>query len=218
MGYCYYDEDFYTEPSEFEAQIDSMKESLAAAVQKKFLDEMEALRKENEALREFREKKEEYDRELEEVKSEYRLKMRDAELTANRKKLKELLRMFSVQGYRPNPNYLIGPKCDKCDDKRRIHFISPMGREMSEDCLCAKRKRHFSPNAVGLFSFEVGEDIIGKCFERNDGREHDRYDYISALYGSENLDYEEINWYRAVFLNEADCQKYCDWLNSKEDT
>lgn len=30
-------------------------------------------------------------------------------------------------------------------------------------------------------------------------------------------DYEEY-WYRAVFLYEEDCKKYCDWINEKENS
>ena len=35
-------------------------------------------------------------------------------------------------------------------------------------------------------------------------------------YYGHNVDFEKGNWYRAVFLYEEDCQKYCDWLNEKE--
>lgn len=30
-------------------------------------------------------------------------------------------------------------------------------------------------------------------------------------------DYEEY-WYRAAFLYEEDCKKYCGWLNEKENS
>ena len=53
----YYDDEFYTELSEFDKQIEEMKASLASSVQKEFLGEMDALRLENESLREFRDKK-----------------------------------------------------------------------------------------------------------------------------------------------------------------
>ena len=43
----YYDEDFYTQPCEFEEKIEELKTALALSVKKKFLDEMEALRKED---------------------------------------------------------------------------------------------------------------------------------------------------------------------------
>ena len=96
----YYDEDFYTQPCEFEEKIEELKTALALSVKKKFLDEMEALRKENESLREFRDQKKAYDRELAQAKQQYEIKMREAESIANRKKLKDLLSLFSVTGYR----------------------------------------------------------------------------------------------------------------------
>lgn len=64
----YYDEDFYTQPCEFEEKIEELKTALALSVKKKFLDEMEALRKENESLREFRDQKKAYDQELAQAK------------------------------------------------------------------------------------------------------------------------------------------------------
>ena len=62
MSY-YYDDEFYTEPSEFDEEIESFKEALSKSIQKKFLDEMEELREENISLREFRDNKERYEQE-----------------------------------------------------------------------------------------------------------------------------------------------------------
>ena len=106
---CYYDEDFYAEPYEFEEQIEELKAALAASVQKKFLDEMEELRRENESLKEFRDQRKAYDRELAQTKAQYEAKMRDAEMKAARKKLKDLLSLFAVTGYRVHTEYVYGP-------------------------------------------------------------------------------------------------------------
>ena len=214
----YYDEDFYMELSEFEEQIEEMKASLASSVQKKFLDEMDALRKENELLREFRDHKEAYERELRQVKAEYNVKMRDAQREADRKRLKDLLSLFSVIGYRPKPEYKQGPKCDKCDDNRKIHFISPSGREMTESCPCAVTTPVYSPKKVPLVSFYAGKELNDVYFERVDENiDYDRYDYIAYLYDKGQRPFEKINQYRVVFLDVEECQKYCDWLNEQEE-
>lgn len=91
MSY-YYDDEFYTQPSEFDEEIESFKESLSKSIQKKFLDEMEELREENISLREFRDNKERYERELKAAKAEYQRKMQDAERQANQKKAQRPLK------------------------------------------------------------------------------------------------------------------------------
>lgn len=47
---CYYDEDFYNEPSEFEQQIYEFKEALSKQVRDEFIEKMDKLEKENAEL------------------------------------------------------------------------------------------------------------------------------------------------------------------------
>lgn len=187
-------------------------------MQQKFLDEMDALRKENESLREFRDKKKVYDRELAQVKADYVAKMRNAESDAKRKRLKDLLSLLSVTGYRVHTDYREGPKCDKCDDHRIIHFVSPVGRKMTEYCSCATKMLIHSPKAVQLFSFYAGDKLSSVYYEMTSKDEdYDRYDMCGELYDRDKTKpFEEINAYRVVFLREEDCQQYCDWLNEME--
>lgn len=79
----YYDYDFYEEPSEFDIQIEEFKSSLASSVRKEFLEEMDALKKENASLREFRDNKDKYERELREAKAEYQRKMENCRAPGN---------------------------------------------------------------------------------------------------------------------------------------
>ncbi|MCI8843860.1 MAG: DUF3987 domain-containing protein [Oscillospiraceae bacterium] len=214
----YYDEDFYTEPCEFEEQIEELKAALASSVQQKFLDEMDALRKENKSLREFRDKKEAYERELAQVKQQYKTKMRDAEMNADRKKLKDLLSGVSTIGYRVGYKYIQGPKCDKCENDRKIHFTSPSGRKMKEDCLCARRTVNYYPTEVSLVSFYARDEVSSVYYEmKQEDRDCDRYDLCAEIYDHDKAKaFEEINKYRVVFLEKEDCQRYCDWLNEVE--
>ena len=213
-----YDEDFYVEPCEFEEQIEGLKTALASSVQQRFLDEMDALREENEALREFRDKKESYERELARVKQQYEAKMRDAEIEAHIKKLKDLLAEVSVIGYRVGYKYTQGPKCGKCDKDRKIYFTSPSGRKMKEDCLCAKQTVTYYPTEVSLVSFYARDKVSSVYYEmKEEDRDCDRYDLRAEIYGRDKAKaFEEINRYRIVFLEKEDCQRYCNWLNEVE--
>lgn len=213
----YYDYDFYEGPTEFDMQVEEFKSALASSVRKEFMEEMDALKKENEELREFRDRKKEYERELREAKAEYRRKMQDAERQANRKKLKDLLSTFAVTGYRVNPEYKKGPKCDRCDEDRKIHFMSPMGRNMTEDCSCAKNTCTYSPKEVHLLKFYVEKELSDTYFEQVGKEEYyDSYSLCAEVYDKNRTPFEDVNWFYTVFLTEDDCQKYCDWLNERE--
>lgn len=213
----YYDEDFYMEPCEFEEEIENLKESISKSIQKKFVDEMEALRAENETLREFRDNKEKYEHKLKELEVEYQLKMKDAERKADNKKLKDLLRAFAVTGYRANCEYKIGPKCDRCDKDRKIHFVTPMGRSMEEECNCAKKTSTYCPKKVSLIRFDAEEEIAGVYFEQvRAGKDYDIYSLCADVYDKDKKPFGKISSYYTVFLHEDDCQQYCDWLNELE--
>lgn len=215
MSY-YYDDDFYTEPCEFDVEIESFKEALSKAIQQKFLDEMDELREENTSLREFRDNKARYERELRAIKDEYQRKMQDAERQAHSKKLKDLLSTFAVVGYRAKPEYKKRPKCGQCDDNRKIHFVSPMGRKMTEDCSCAKSICTYSPKEVRLLKFYAGKEISDTYFEQTEDRDYDIYSLNAQIYDKNRKPFEDINYYSTVFLQEDDCQQFCDWLNERE--
>lgn len=213
----YYDFDFYEELSEFDMQVEKFKSSLASSMREEFLDEMAALIKENEELREFRDDKKKYEQELRETKAEYQRKMEEAERDANSKKAKDFLRTFSVIGYRASPEYKQGPKCNRCDDYRRFHFVSPMGRNMTEKCSCAKETCIYSPKEVKLLRFHAGKEIVDTYFEQVGVDEvYDSYSLCAQIYDKTKKPFVDINWVYTVFLQEDDCQKYCDWLNKKE--
>lgn len=197
----YYDFEFYGVMSEFDMQVEKFKSSLASSVRKEFLDEMAALKKENEELREFRANKKKYERELREAKAEYQRKIEEAERNANSKKLKDLLRTFSVIGYRANPEYKQGPR----------------GGNMTEECSCAKKICTYSPKEVKLLRFYAGKEIVDTYFEQV-GRDevYDSYSLCAQIYDKTKKPFEDINWVYTVFLQEDDCQKYCDWLNEKK--
>lgn len=73
----YYDFDFYEVLSELDMQVEKFKSFLASSMREEFLDEMAALRKENEELREFRDNKKKYEQELREAKAEYQRKIEE---------------------------------------------------------------------------------------------------------------------------------------------
>ena len=212
-------DDFYDEPSEFEAEICEFKAALREAVKREFLEKMAALEKENASLREFRDKKQEYDRELAKMRREYDAAMASAKREAERMRANDIVRTLCSTGYRPKAFYTERPKCDRCNERRQIVYISPMGRKCTEDCKCAKKYVHYEPKEVALFQFGVRRGGLGsQYFERTEeDRDFDSYSFIANLYErNEEKAFDKVNSWNVVFEEEANCKAYCDWRNEQE--
>ena len=130
----YYPDDFYYEPSEFDMQVEEFKESLAKSIKSEFLEEMERLKAENRKLQGIKEHFEQVKRDYERKKQECERVMREAENNAKRMRIEELMERFQTLCWRPSWEYLYGPKCDKCDEDRRIEVTLPSGKKIEDDC------------------------------------------------------------------------------------
>ena len=228
----YYDyEDYYGEPSEFEQQIDEFKDSLFNAVKQEHQDKMEQLAKENNELQEVK-------KNWKSLESEYKSKIRELEnektkleLNAKRMRLEELFEgEFNTILYSPDDICVYTCKCNKCDNDRKINFLSPLGKEMKEDCECGKAYRKYTVKPYYCSEFRVnrhkkdGEMPLLMWYKRYrdydsdyDGYTYDDSDLVKKIY-SPDMDYETIfndYKYSIYFRNEDDCQNYCEWLNDK---
>ena len=135
-------EDFYNEgPSDFDIAIEEFKEGLRKTVKEEILNEMARLKKENEELQEVKENFEKIKQEYKDKERQFNIKEGEMMRTLARKKITELTTIadFSEHLYCINSSYAYIPKCDKCDDKREIHFKSPNGKDFREECpICGK--------------------------------------------------------------------------------
>lgn len=217
----YYEDDFYSEPSEFEAQVDEFKQSLIKAVKTEYQEEMERLRKENKELNIFKKRKEEMEREHQEKLRKVELDKKQFERDLKYKRLSELLGENMLIGYSPKAQYSQKPKCDKCDDARHIHFKSPSGKDCYEDCpychgiicdyiaaekICykfAQSKKSYGDNKFPMWIY----------FKFEDSKDSETYESCTDIYHGEEFD--KVNSYRIIFFNKADCERYCEWLNNK---
>ena len=207
----------YYEPSEFDEAVEEFKDAIRRNVRQELQDEIEQIKKENAELREVKENWDKIKRKHEQAIYELCLAKEQAKKEVYKERLAEFLRRFSYVGYRPDADFVYGPKCDKCDEDRKIHFVSPMGKEMMEDCSCAKARIVYNPKEVHLFSFTaLGKDSIIHYFERFDiDINSARYEYVTEFYDDLPEKFDEVNQYRAVFKNKADCAEYCKWLTEK---
>lgn len=226
----YYD-DYYEEPSEFEMQIEEFKDSLRNSVKDEIKQKIESLEKELESLKEFKNERNkfiyEYETKVREANREADKAKREAKESEEKWKkarLHQLLGDYLTVGWAVGCSYEYGEKCDKCDDNRRIHFTSPQGKEYSEDCNCAKRYYKYFPKEATLTRFYVktknfcwnDADYYNRYYTVKSNNDYDEYEKIDKVYTSSDIDFENVNSWNTVFLNEEDCQKYCNWKNEQE--
>lgn len=228
----YYDyEDYYGEPSEFEQQIDEFKDSLFNAVKQEHKDKMDKLEKENNELQEVKENWKSLENEYKSKILELKNEKSKLELNAKRMRLEELFEgEFNTILYSPSDIYVYVNKCDKCDDNRKVKFISPSGKELEENCECGKAYRKYTTHPYYCSEFRVNRNRKVeempllmwykkyKDYDSDyDGYTYDNSDLVRKIY-SQDMDFETIfndYKYSIYFRNEEDCEKYCDWLNDK---
>lgn len=230
----YYDyDDYWGEPSEFEQQVEEFKYALRNSVKDEIKEKIASLEKELAELNEFKKDKnkiiQEYENKVKEAKREAESTIRKAKESEEKWKkarLHQLLGDYLTVGWKAAYTRVYGEKCDKCDDDRKIHFTSPQGKKYTEDCQCATCYYKYHPKEVMLSKIYVRKknfsyDDKGKCdfynryYTVEDKDDCDLYETSSEVYTSSDFNYEKANSYRAVFLNEEDCAKYCEWLTEQ---
>lgn len=222
-------EDYWDEPSEFEMQIEEFKSSLRSAVKTEIKEKIESLEKELADLKSFRDERDKFVEECNDKIAEAKRETREAKATEEKWKKARLCQLLGdclTIGWKVESSYEFGEKCDKCDNDRQIHFTSPQGKKHKEECRCAKRHYRYFPKEVNLAEFSVKKrnfyssdgnvDFRNRYYIAEDDRDYDRYRCANDVYTSSDIDFEEVNTYSGVFLNEEDCQKYCDWKNNQE--
>ncbi|MCY7484308.1 hypothetical protein [Paenibacillus alvei] len=209
----YYDEDFYAEPSEFEEQIDSLKESLMQAVRDEFKSEMDRLRKENEELKPVKERMKQIEWERKREKQELEKIKADAMKEAKKLRITELLKDYRRAIYTVDSKRVYAPKCEKCDDQRNVEYTTPLGRQAKEECSCKTYTTKYELREVIAGAIEHYSPENGIHIDYYDDQREERVRAYQMF--KTGTDYEDIQpwWY---FADKEEAQKYCDWLNEQE--
>ncbi len=218
-----YDEEFFYEPSEFEAKIDEFKQSLLDVVRTDYKTEMERLRTENAELQEVK-------KNFEQIKNDYKHKEQQLQYDRNNMeqkirgaRLAELMKNLEVTLYRADYKTVLGNKCDKCNSNRQIEFIAPSGKTMAEPCECATKKIVYRPGEQILKEFRTyrnnDRELIAWYSQYQDDGEGftlNSSTVVKVIY-SDGMNFSDLERYSTFFRSEEDCQKYCDWLTEKEE-
>ena len=222
MGY-YEDEVGFYEPSDYDIMVDKFKETLRESVKKEYQEEMARLKAENEELQEVK-------KNMDSIKAEHRLAMQKLEFErqdlvskVRRERLSKLMEDNNVVLYKPDYKLVDAPKCDKCDDKRRLHFKTPRGKDEYEYCECATKEKVYMPRETFLYEFRLdryGKELVA-FYRRKDWNDDEDYmqleDYSSLNEGVyQGEDFESVKRYSVMFKEKEECQGYCEYLNKLE--
>lgn len=142
MYYDYPEEEFYPE-SEYQEQIDALKEAIKNSVKSEILEEMNRLRAENEKLQGIKEHFEEVKRDYEKKKDECDRIIRNAEYNAKKMRLSELMKDHKVAKWKVGRELVYGPKCCKCNSNRSIEVRLPSGRIAEDECKCKTKSKYY---------------------------------------------------------------------------
>lgn len=223
MYYDYPEEEFYPE-SEYQEQIDALKEVIKSSVKSEILEEMNRLRAENEKLQGIKGHFEEVKKDYEKKKDECDRIIRNAEYNAKKMRLADLMKDHKVIKWKVSWEFVYGPKCDKCDSDRAIEIKLPSGKIVKDSCKCKMdSKRYYYPKRYVLSEFtdRYGDGKITAHYSE-EGSKNDTY---YELYSSTVCDkYTEDRKKEAIeslsdevksilFNEEEECQKVCDKLN-----
>lgn len=227
-----YDDCEYYEPTQadmiMDEFIDKMREALTDAAK----DEIERLRRENEELKKYNYTllKREVDigaksRQLDE-------KEKDLERSFYRKKFNEFLQPFldNIEVYFASHEPHEQPKCEFCNDERKLIFTASNGDVKMEWCKCAHKKYWREPKKATLQAIEFykrdwnGKEFIATAqFEPTFPHDDDKYLSVNVRMIVEQLSDETLQMiesleYRrnVVFTSQEECQKYCELLNKRD--
>ena len=225
MYYDYPEDEFWPE-SEYQEQVDALKDAIRDSVKSEILEEMNRLRAENEKLQGIKEHFEEVKKDYEKKKDECDRIARNAEYNAKKMRLTDLMKDHKVIKWKITWEYVYGPKCDKCDSDREVEVKLPSGRIVKDSCGCKiDSKRYYYPKRYILSEFNdrYGDGRITAHYsEKNSYNEKDTYYELYTCTvcdkftddkkkkAIENLS-DEVK--SILFNEEEECQEVCDRLN-----
>lgn len=218
---CYDEFDYYYEPSKADEIIGRAVVALKETLKEEAIAEMDTIKHENERLK--KELNEYRSKEQELRNREYNIAQKESNLEREfiRSKFRDLIEQFLENEI----IYVIDrvskqtPKCDKCNEDRKIEYMSKYGDKVELKCECDKRETFYYPVMKELKSIEFAKGSgkfratpgYSTCCEYNyfhiDFKEPPIEEYDPELMIVTSSDY---------FSSKEVCQKYCDDLNREK--
>lgn len=212
-------EDFYDE------ETNEIIEAIKSGIKKEFIEKMESLEKENWELRDVKERIEsmeyEHNQKLKEMEKEQQNLLRKIKESS----FAEIMKILSEPLYVVKRNSHMIPKCNLCDDNRKVDFTSSDGRKIKGPCVCNKFITSYRPErvmAVSFYSKRNFRDLHQEVIFIDSTDEQDEttvsFTYNSSLFVKGEEDYPDIKKHpqRYIFRTLEDAQAFCDYQNQRE--
>ena len=219
--------DFWDDTPEFDERIEELKTALRADVKRETKELIEKLQKELDELKDYKARKNEIDRKYHDEIAKMAKAEAEIERKYRNKKAQEILAECCTVGWRVAWRYdEPKEKCDKCDEDGYITFYSPQGTKYREQCNCChKNVIHYKnlihyPVETRLLRIyaDKSSETVRFYYDkaRGDGESYSEY-VCCYVVRSSDFKPEIIGYsYDKVFESKEDCEKYCEWLNNKE--
>lgn len=234
MYYDYDEFENYYEPTPadeiFNEAMEKFKETLKDSVKenlKYIQEENRRLKKENDELKQ--KERQVRDREL-------TLEMREKDLQSKsewsfyRKKFSEVLKPLEEQFemWYVEPLSELIPKCNLCDEERKVDFKSVSGKIIKGNCECNKYRKVYNVKYTKIKELNFYKSDRDKKFVLTPKYESQSYDdsyfKLETKELIKNFEVEKVSEYKCYgsyggftgFATKEECQKYCDWLNENE--
>lgn len=141
---------------------------------------------------------------------------------AKKEMLDELVRPFMQTIWTTDSrDEYITEKCGLCDDERKRHFTSPLGRHMTEYCDCARKHKIYSVIEIECVKMEgtgeFGYDYYFKPRHKDFFNNRSSVDGLFSLDVYNGQEFEKLNAYRIYFTDKSKAEEYCKWLNGREE-
>jgi hypothetical protein len=213
----WYDE-FFEEAEQTEAEklFNELKVIALQSVKAEIKEELERLRADNKELKAVRSNWRAMQQEHKDALHSLEMAKRNAASEAKQKRFKEMMGDFEVAMYTVGYKYVEKPKCDKCNEHRRINYFTPRGKPTYERCECSEKPTIYVPNQSVLYEMNsrYGNFWYRSYEDGYDGMVLESSELKKEVYT--NQPFEGLTRPQTVFRSEEDCQAYCDWLNEQE--
>lgn len=227
------------EPSTGDIVFEELKRILLGTLKEEIKSELEHLRAENEELRPYKEERDRMHNTLIRTQQACEKRIQDAERNARNMMLEELFGDCIIDAWKVGREYIKGPKCDKCDENRKLHYVTPRGRAMTEDCECAESFVQYTPIPAIMARFKVKPRERVSNQNNSDSWHHPVFRWYATEYeriedGTEfvidseaevgsyrfadkdDTPFEKLNEWNSVFTSKERCQAFCDYLTEEK--
>lgn len=216
-------DDYWDNYGEFNEAVEELKSTLKDTVKEEVTKELETLRKENRELKDRQENLTQLESEAAQLKAQAQREFDSAKGRALEARAKELLEALSEPAYRLKSAYVNPPKCDKCNDQRKLEFTYPSGKTGIETCdVCGTSKTVYSVVDAIVVEAKIARwggkrEIVTWYTPYYEDKDGDDADVIRG--------HTEVRFYKDEpfeklgtginFRDHDKAQEFADYLNSK---